>query len=127
MREIDFRGKTETGEWVYGSLYTDAQNECYIIRSKDEDPSFEILWVDSDTVGQFTGAWDSNDHKIYEGDILANEYGDTVIASWGYDELTWFAHAPDDDEDNDILLYSAIDFKGFKTIKGNIFDNGETR
>ena len=31
MREILFRGKTETGKWVYGSLIQDDKGYCCIL------------------------------------------------------------------------------------------------
>ena len=86
MREILFRAKANSevrdGEWVYGSLLAESQNTFPIIArdyDNDEDWISVIEWdtVDSTTIGQFTGFYDTNNKRIFEGDIvvfLGSEY-----------------------------------------------------
>ena len=71
--------RQEDGEWVEGYLYVLGEGtpykETYILESLDERESIYDLWkgaylVIPDTVGQFTGVYDRNNKKIFEGDIV---------------------------------------------------------
>ena len=83
-RQVEFRGKlSHSGAWVFGSLLKIGKS-YHILRDNDmyEDGHHVCqgsdcpTWVNPDTVGQFTGQYDKNDKKIYEGDIVRWEYPD---------------------------------------------------
>lgn len=89
-REIEFRGKTAKGEWVYGDLVRipDGDSfEGYIISDFDERDSIYDLWkyaikVIPETVSQYVGITDKNGKKVYEGDIVKDEYGRIMEVVW---------------------------------------------
>lgn len=71
MREIKFRGKERTGEWITGG-YVQKNGAPHIMahivdRGVDEWRAIPVIPA---TVGQFTGLRDAKGVEIYEGDVL---------------------------------------------------------
>lgn len=131
MREILFRGKTvESGEWHFGMFCAegyDADFPCIIPNDSDRMRIASGDWhVDLETVGQFTGLYDRNGTKIFEGDIV--KLDDRLC------QVTWLDGNAQFDlrfirDFGDIRI---INFKGCEMrelyryeVIGNIYDNPE--
>ncbi|MDF2879634.1 MAG: hypothetical protein K0R54_191 [Clostridiaceae bacterium] len=73
MRVIKFRGQMiNSNKWVYGSLIKDRFGKYYILYVRG---NFKLkVQVNPKTIGQYTNCKDIKGTKIYEGDIIKDEY-----------------------------------------------------
>lgn len=67
MREIEFRGKTEDGEWVYG-FFLKSKAGCFIAICENGD-GWDLELVIFETVCEYTGLKD-----VYENDYCEMYY-----------------------------------------------------
>ncbi len=132
MRQIKFRGKRlDNGEWIVGDLLQSNEGSVYIgIHGQYVDDGYHFndmydrtLYVDEETIGQFTDILDKNGKEIWEGDIVH-----FVNPGLGYDLISpvIFEHGDFCMMKNKNYLIPMGNFSDvvFEVI-GNIHDNPE--
>lgn len=122
MREILFRGKDITsGEWITG----------FLVDSKHIGDWVEAEPVHPETVGQFTGMTDKNGTKIFEGDIVAqNWYDHDEPADNSFGEVVFCEYdcsfsVMDIEKDGIVPLGRCHAYHWEAEVIGNIHDNPE--
>ena len=136
MREIKFRGFLEIQKrWVYGNLIVDENGTKYIVDNKlfsadghhlAYEPTDEPVFINQDTIGQYTGMKDSTGKEIYEGDIVVvgqdtgNKY-DRYIMTFNDDSHSYLAK-----QQGTLGSYIGPGYWNDKLVViGNIYDNPE--
>lgn len=127
MREVLFRAKRDNGgEWVHGYYVRmpDVWGSTHRIYIPAENPDErnQVLYIDPETLGEFTGLKDKNGIKIFEGDIVQTDDPYEEPAAVFYDEReTEFAIIVDNCYYGLGSSFNETDL----TVIGNIHDNPE--
>ena len=123
-REILFRGKrVDDSRWIEGSFTIDCNGECEILHQlKTPHGGFQFLKVIPETVGQFTGMTDKNGTKIFEGDIVKEQYKSHEIIYNVYWDEDYFAFRV---KSKDYSYYLDELVQSNSEVIGNIHDNKE--
>lgn len=128
MREILFRGKrVDTGEWVYGNY---AHTDCYIKHNDyiGQNSPLEYM-IAPETVGQYTGLFDKNGKRIFEGDIViipnSKKQGLPAVIRWSQSETRFEISRMGYQALSLDPLFSRIGYYSRCEVIGNIHDNPE--
>lgn len=122
-REILFRGKrVDNGQWVEGSLTVDCHGNSWICHPLKfpMEGGFQYFNVDTETVGQFTGMTDKNGTKIFEGDIVKEQYKSHVTIYNVFWDEDYFAFRV---KSKDYSYYLGELVPSNSEVIGNIYGN----
>ena len=127
IREILFRGKQiKDGKWIEGYYcpkpYSHFPCEPTIFPFETINKDWHGERVDPETVCQFTGLYDKNGRKIFEGDIV--KYGDTIHRVV-FEQRNGTAYFGIVISDIETWLFGNECPASLVDIVGNIYDNPE--
>lgn len=138
MRQIKFRGKSNTtGEWVYGDLLQMEIKTPYIVNIspiEGESLKTDIVPVEPESVGQFTGIIDCVGQEVYEGDIVTwkniyyngEEESFTGNVVWIVDKLGFYIlYSISDFNIDNLKSYTYLANKFNLRVLGNMHDTPE--
>ena len=139
MRRILFQGKTfpymfaakeYPGHWIEGYYCSKGGLHfiSQVLRYSSGKQYFSDAEVQPETVRQFTGFYDKNSRRIFDGDILKSAYPDEPgEVSVVYEEVFWkngWYQAEDGDRERyDELSQGCL--SEYSEVVGNIWDNAE--
>lgn len=88
MRDILFRGwSIIQDKWVYGYLYNLERVGFFI-----KEINGYTYPIDKKSIGQYVGLEDCSNTKIFEGDIMYDEFGEIGVVEWYNQEGGFFCN-----------------------------------
>ena len=124
MREVLFRGKVKLPN-AYRGYNLSYQNGDWVYGLMNSNEAIRGIFVNTNTVGQYTGLTDKNGTKIFEDDILQVTYhGDEIGRVYIYYKYAMYLCS---------VIYGDIDFDTLGMLNanyqleviGNAYDNPE--
>lgn len=122
MREILFKAKTISGNWVNG-LLANKDDKWYISNKAGMPFAYDVR---PETICQFTGLCDKNGKRIWENDILMEHLDESYPEDVTYETVEWGVAGWVTHEvgSTDREYLDEFDLEHFEVV-GNIFDNPE--
>lgn len=122
MRDILFKAKTISGNWVNG-LLSNKDDKWYISNKAGMPFAYDVR---PETICQFTGLFDKNGNKIWDNDILMAHLDDSYPEDLTYETIEWGVAGWVTHEAGctDREYLDEFDLEHFEVV-GNIFDNKE--
>lgn len=123
MRNILFRAKrTGDGKFIHGFFETDKCTRNMSVDFIIDAGDFSRHIVYRNTLGQFTGIFDTKGLPVFEGDICTGAWDTIFVVFFDEDYLQFRGRSVDGGSPN-----RELDFYGLDkiTIIGNIYDNPE--
>jgi hypothetical protein len=92
MREIVFRGKRkDNGEWMYGGVRRcggDPGEQLFLV-PYDFIPPFTFVEIYPETFGDYIQHKDKNGKRIFEGDVVEDNFGNSGVITYSEHFLDW--------------------------------------